>query len=86
MAQMNTCFAQFFYRVNDDKTVEAICGFCFAASHPAIQHADLREWEKAHICPDRQHSQAQSEAGKYRASRVQRVGQAIGLAGWREAR
>ncbi len=86
MAQMNTCFAQFFYRLNDDRTVEAICGFCFAASDPAMQHADLREWEKAHICPDRQHSKAQSEAGKCRASRVQRVGQAIGLAGWREAR
>jgi hypothetical protein len=53
MAQMNPCFAQFFYRVNEDKTVEAICGFCFAGSNPAVNQAELREWEKAHLCSER---------------------------------
>jgi len=50
MAQMNPCFAQFFYRVNEDKTVEAICGFCFAGSHPVVEPGAMREWEKAHVC------------------------------------
>jgi hypothetical protein len=66
VAKRNTCFAQFFYRVNEDRTVEAICGFCFVASSPATQQAELREWEKAHLCLDRQHAPTRPEAGGYR--------------------
>ena len=55
MAQMNSCFAQFFYRVNGDQTVEAICGFCFVASRPALNQAELREWEQEHVCSERRH-------------------------------
>jgi hypothetical protein len=52
MASTNTCFAQFFYRVNPDKTIDAICGYCFTASDPTLNQASLREWETAHCCSD----------------------------------
>ena len=61
MSQMNSCFAQFFYRVNSDRTWEAICGFCFVASHPAANQAELRKWEKTHVCPDRKQSLASQD-------------------------
>ena len=50
MANRNAYFPQFFYRVNPDKTIDAICGFCFAASPSADNQADLRIWETAHCC------------------------------------
>jgi hypothetical protein len=50
MAKPNVFFAQFFYRVHPDKTIDAICGFCFTASEPAANQAGLRVWEIAHRC------------------------------------
>jgi hypothetical protein len=50
MASRNTYFAQFFYRVNRDKTIDAICGFCFMASPSADNQDDLRKWEISHRC------------------------------------
>jgi hypothetical protein len=50
VAEVNVSFAQFFYRVNPDKTVDSICGFCFLASAPANNQADLRAWESTHVC------------------------------------
>ena len=50
MAYSNTCFAQFFYRVNPDKSMDSICGHCFEASDPAFDKESLRAWEVAHCC------------------------------------
>jgi hypothetical protein len=36
---VNVPFAQFFYRVNPDKTIACICGFCFL---PAAQQITKR--------------------------------------------
>ena len=47
------CFAQFFYRVNSDKTVDAICGYCFEASDPCESKNALYTWETAHRCQHR---------------------------------
>jgi hypothetical protein len=52
MAKINVCFAQFFYRVNPNKTMDAICGFCFKSSATAEDQADLRRWETAHLCSE----------------------------------
>ena len=56
MVPRNSCFAQFFYRVNSNKTIEAICGFCFVASQPAVGQAELRAWENAHVCNEEKQS------------------------------
>jgi hypothetical protein len=45
-----TCFAQFFYRVNPDKSMDAVCGCCFASSEPTRENEDLRAWQAAHHC------------------------------------
>jgi hypothetical protein len=46
----HSCFAQFFYRINPDKTMDSICGYCFVASEPAADREQLRPWEIAHCC------------------------------------
>ncbi len=43
-------FAQFFYRVNPDKTMDAICGHCFSASEPGSDKSTLKTWEATHHC------------------------------------
>ena len=50
MDQKGVSFAQFFYRVNPDKTIESICGFCFMASASSDSQTNLRAWESAHRC------------------------------------
>jgi hypothetical protein len=50
MARKTASFAQFFYRVNPDSTIESICGFCFEASVAMLDKAKLRLWEASHQC------------------------------------
>jgi hypothetical protein len=50
MAKTGAFFAQFFYRVNRDMTIESICGFCFMASAATVDPAQLQVWETAHLC------------------------------------
>jgi hypothetical protein len=50
MARKTASFAQFFYRVNPDSTIESICGFCFDASAAMIDRAKLQLWEANHQC------------------------------------
>ncbi len=50
MNQKGVSFAQFFYRVNPDKTIESICGFCFMASAASDSQTNLRAWELTHRC------------------------------------
>jgi hypothetical protein len=52
MARPSASFAQFFYRVNPDKTIEAICGLCFMGSDPVTNQAGLKSWELAHHCSE----------------------------------
>jgi hypothetical protein len=49
----NLFFAQFFYRVNSNKSVESICGDCFLASPASEETAKLQAWEHAHRCSTR---------------------------------
>lgn len=44
-------FHQFFYRVNPDKTIDAICAFCYLTAATADNAADLHVQERAHRCP-----------------------------------
>jgi hypothetical protein len=46
----NLFFAQFFYRVNSNKSMESICGDCFLASPASGETAELQAWEHAHRC------------------------------------
>jgi hypothetical protein len=43
-------FAQFFYRVNPDKTIDAICGYCLLTASTAASMADIHAREAAHKC------------------------------------
>jgi hypothetical protein len=43
-------FFQFVYRVNPDKTIDAICAFCFLTAATAENEADLHAQESAHKC------------------------------------
>jgi hypothetical protein len=54
MHQKGVSFAQFFYRVNPDNTIESICGFCFMASAASDSQSNLQAWESAHRCLERQ--------------------------------
>jgi hypothetical protein len=44
-------FHQFIYRTNPDKTIDAICAFCYLTAATAETHAELRLQECAHRCP-----------------------------------
>ena len=44
-------FHQFFYRINADKTIDAICGFCYMTAATAATRAELEVKERAHRCP-----------------------------------
>jgi hypothetical protein len=44
-------FHQFIYRTNPDKTMDAICAFCYMTAGTAETHAELRLHECAHRCP-----------------------------------
>jgi hypothetical protein len=48
--QKNVSYSQFFYRENADKTIDAICGFCFLTAATANDFADLHKLESAHVC------------------------------------
>ena len=50
-ARKDVHFHQFFYRVNADKTIDAICGFCYVTAATADSRADLQLLERAHRCP-----------------------------------
>jgi hypothetical protein len=52
-------FPQFFYRPNPDKTIDAICAFCFLTAASADNEADLHEQESAHRCGERKGRQDQ---------------------------
>jgi hypothetical protein len=44
-------FHQFFYRLNADKTIDAICAFCYMTAATAATRAELEVKERAHRCP-----------------------------------
>jgi hypothetical protein len=50
MARKSVSFAQFFYRVNPDSTIDSICGYCFETVATANTQADLRSLESDHHC------------------------------------
>jgi hypothetical protein len=50
-ARKDVPFHQFIYRVNPDKTIDAICAFCYMTAATAQTHAELRLQECAHRCP-----------------------------------
>ena len=50
MAKTSVSFAQFFYRVNPDSTIDAICGYCFLTVATANTRTELRLFESAHHC------------------------------------
>jgi len=50
MAKTSVSFAQFFYRVNTDSTIDAICGYCFLTVATANTRTELRLLESAHHC------------------------------------
>jgi hypothetical protein len=50
MAKISVSFAQFFYRVNTDCTIDAICGYCFLTVATANTLTELRVLESAHHC------------------------------------
>ena len=50
MIRTTECFAQFFYRINPNKTIDAICGYCFTESTPTSNRDDLQTWEALHRC------------------------------------
>ena len=52
MTRTSEAFAQFFYRVNADKSIDAICGYCFTESGPSVKKEELQSWETAHRCSD----------------------------------
>ncbi len=45
-------FHQFFYRINPDKTIDAICAFCYLTAATAETRAELLVRERAHRCPE----------------------------------
>lgn len=50
-ARKGVHFHQFFYRINADKTIDAICGFCYMTAATAATRAELEVKERAHRCP-----------------------------------
>lgn len=50
-ASKNVHFHQFVYRINPDKTIDAICAFCFMTAATAETQAELHLREGAHRCP-----------------------------------
>jgi hypothetical protein len=50
MAKTSVSFAQFFYRVNPDSTIDAFCGYCFLTVATANTRTELRRFESAHHC------------------------------------
>ncbi len=50
-ARRDVPFHQFIYRTNPDKTIDAICAFCYMTAGTAQTHAELRLQECAHRCP-----------------------------------
>jgi hypothetical protein len=50
-ARKDVHFHQFFYRINADKTIDAICGFCYMTAATAATPEELEVKERAHRCP-----------------------------------
>jgi hypothetical protein len=50
MAAPKGSYSQFFYRRNANKTIDAICGFCFLTVASAESEADLHARESIHQC------------------------------------
>jgi len=51
-ARKDVHFHQFFYRINPDKTIDAICAFCYLTAATAETRAELQLRERAHRCPE----------------------------------
>jgi hypothetical protein len=49
-AKKDVSFAQFFYRVNPNRTIDSICGFCFLTVATDENKAALRTPELTHCC------------------------------------
>jgi hypothetical protein len=49
-AKKDVSFAQFFYRVNPNRTIDSICGFCFLTVATDENKAALRTSELTHCC------------------------------------
>jgi hypothetical protein len=41
---------EFFYRINADKTIDSICGFCYLTVAAGESEAELHTQEAAHDC------------------------------------
>ena len=50
-ARKGAHFHQFFYRINADNTIDAICAFCYMTAATAATRAELEVKERAHRCP-----------------------------------
>ena len=50
-ARKDVHFHQFFYRTNADKTIDAICAFCYMTAATAATRAELEVKEREHRCP-----------------------------------
>ena len=50
-ARKDVHFHQFFYRINADKTIDAICAFCYLTAATAATRAELEVKERAHRGP-----------------------------------
>jgi hypothetical protein len=50
MVNKSVSFAQYFYRVNADGTLDSICGYCFLTVATADTENELRRLESAHRC------------------------------------
>ena len=50
-SKKDVSFHQFFYRTNADKTIDAICAFCYQTAATADSMAEVHVRERAHRCP-----------------------------------
>jgi len=49
-AARDVSFAQYYYRVNPDNTIDSICGDCFVTAATADNTDDLHAKESVHVC------------------------------------
>jgi hypothetical protein len=68
-------FAQFFYRINPDKTTDSICGFCFLTAATARNRAELQALEATHNCRSRSHDDGANRIRKLQIGEFRSGGQ-----------
>jgi len=51
MPAASFAYPQFFYRRNQDNSIDAICSWCFLTAATADNEATLHELEAVHQCP-----------------------------------